>query len=31
MSYIVNKVQNDLKRIVDDAAKKAVENGGFAA
>ena len=31
MSYIVNKVQDDLKRIVDDAAKKAVENGGFAA
>ncbi|MGN0548931.1 MAG: arginine--tRNA ligase [Acutalibacteraceae bacterium] len=30
MSYIVNKVQDDLKRIVDDAAKKAVENGGFA-
>lgn len=29
MSYIVNKVQDDLKRIVADASKKAAESGAF--
>ena len=31
MSYIVNKVQDDLKRIIADAAAKAAENGTLAA
>lgn len=31
MSYIVNKVQDDLKKIISDAAAKAAENGTLAA
>ncbi|HAY72850.1 MAG TPA: arginine--tRNA ligase, partial [Ruminococcaceae bacterium] len=31
MSYIVNKVQDDLKKIIADAAAKAAENGTLAA
>ena len=31
MSYIVNKVQDDLKKIIADAAAKAAEKGALAA
>ena len=31
MSYIVNKVQDDLKKIIVDASAKAAENGTLAA